>query len=329
MRLCEKYKIMEQKLLLSQLATDTLKGLSSNPKYLLSKYFYDDEGSRIFQDIMNMPEYYLTDCEHEIFSSQKEEITLAICADNKFLNLVELGSGDGLKTKILLKHLVDKAVNFQYTPVDISAKANHELVESLKKHLPALKVEAKTGDYFRELKSLNGHATIPKIILFLGSNVGNFSDDETTDFLSQLSTHSNTGDKVLMGFDLKKSPHVIMDAYNDPHGHTRRFNLNHLVRLNRELDADFDIQKFEQQTTYDPQTGEVKSFLISNTKQTVQIGQLEQTFRFAKWEAIFMERSRKYDFQTIDKLASDHGFKVVRKFTDNRNYFVDSLWEKM
>ncbi len=319
---------MEQKLLLSQLATDTLKGLSSNPKYLLSKYFYDDEGSRIFQEIMNMPEYYLTDCEHEIFSSLKEEITQAICPENKLFNLVELGSGDGLKTKILLKHLVEEGINFQYTPVDISAKANLELVESLKTELPALQVEAKTGDYFQKLKNLNGHASIQKIIFFLGSNIGNFSHDETTEFLSQLSAYSNSGDKVLIGLDLKKSPAIIMDAYNDPHGHTRRFNLNHLVRLNRELDADFDIKKFEQQTTYNPQTGEVKSFLISNADQTVQIGTLEKTFRFTKWEAIFMERSRKYDFQTIEKLALNHGFKVVQNFTDQRNYFVDSLWEK-
>ncbi len=320
---------MEQQLLLSQLATDTLKGLSSNSKYLLSKYFYDDEGSRIFQDIMNMPEYYLTDCEHEIFASQKEEITQAICPEKKLFNLVELGSGDGLKTKILLKHMVEKGTNFQYTPVDISAKANLELVESLKIELPALKVEAKTGDYFRKLKNLNGHPSIQKIILFLGSNIGNFSDQETAEFLGQLSAYSNVGDKVLIGLDLKKSPRVIMDAYNDPHGHTRRFNLNHLVRLNRELDADFDIQKFDQQTTYNPQSGEVKSFLISNTEQTVQIGALEKSFRFKKWEAIFMERSRKYDFQTIEKLASNHGFKVIRNFTDQRNYFVDSLWEKI
>ncbi|MBW6537038.1 MAG: L-histidine N(alpha)-methyltransferase [Mariniphaga sp.] len=319
---------MEQKLLLSHLATDTLKGLSSNPKYLLSKYFYDDEGSRIFQDIMNMPEYYLTDCEHEIFASQKEEITQAISTGNKLFNLVELGSGDGLKTKILLKYLVEKATNFQYTPVDISAKANLELVESLKKELPTLQVEAKTGDYFRKLKSLNGHASIQKTILFLGSNIGNFSDEETTEFLGQLAAYSNTGDKILIGFDLKKSPRVIMDAYNDPHGHTRRFNLNHLVRLNRELDADFDIQKFEQQTTYNPQSGEVKSFLISKTEQTVQIRTLEKSFHFEKWEAIFMERSRKYDFQTIERLASNHGFKVVQNFSDQRNYFVDSLWEK-
>ena len=319
---------MKQKVLLTELAADTLKGLSSNPKYLLPKYFYDDAGSAIFQDIMNMPEYYLTNCEHEIFSSQKEEITHAICDDTLGFNLVELGSGNGLKTKILLKYLVGKSINFQYTPVDISAKANSELIESLKSELPSLKVEAKTGDYFRTLKNLNGHTSIPKIILFLGSNIGNFSDNETDEFFNQLSAYTNSGDKVLIGFDLKKSPKIIMDAYNDPHGNTRRFNLNHLIRLNRELDADFDIVRFEQHTIYDPKTGDVKSFLVSKNEQKVHVGLLEQVFHFRQWETIFMERSRKFDLPTIKKLAEKSGFKVVQNFTDKRNYFVDSLWIK-
>jgi len=320
---------MEQQILLSELATNTQKGLSANPKYLLSKYFYDDEGSRIFQDIMNMPEYYLTDCEHEIFSNQKEEITRAICDDSFGFNLVELGSGDGMKTKILLKYLVEKSIHFQYTPVDISAKANNELVESLKTELPALKVEAKTGDYFRKLKSLNGHASIPKIILFLGSNIGNFSGEETTEFLDQLSVYSNSGDKVLIGFDLKKSPKIIMDAYNDLHGHTRRFNLNHLARLNRELQANFHLDQFEQHTEYNPFSGEVKSFLVSKAEQNVHVGAIGQSFHFKEWETIFMERSRKFDLPTIEKLAEKSGFKVGRNFTDKRNYFVDSLWVKV
>ncbi len=319
---------MEQKVLLTELANDTLRGLSSNPKYLLSKYFYDDAGSSIFQDIMNMPEYYLTDCEHEIFSSQKEEITHAICDDTLGFNLVELGSGDGMKTKILLKYLVGKSINFQYTPVDISAKANSELVESLKSELPELNVEAKTGDYFHKLKNLNGHASIPKIVLFLGSNIGNFSDKETDAFLNQLSDYTNSGDKVLIGFDLKKSPKIIMDAYNDPHGHTRRFNLNHLARLNKELEADFKIENFEQHTIYNPKTGEVKSFLVSKKEQIVKIKSLENSFHFKQWEPVFMELSRKFDFETIENLASNHGFKLVKNFTDSRNYFVDSLWIK-
>ena len=319
---------MEQQILLSELATDTQKGLSANPKFLLSKYFYDDAGSRIFQDIMNMPEYYPTDCEYEIFIHQKEEITRAFCDKNIGFNLIELGSGDGLKTKVLLQHLVLKAINFQYTPVDISVKANRELLESLKTEIPGLQVEAKTGDYLRKLKKLNGHPALRKIILFLGSNIGNFSDTEIGLFLNQISEFTNSGDKVLIGFDLKKSPKIIMDAYNDPHGHTRRFNLNHLARLNRELQANFDLDQFEQHTEYNPFTGHVKSFLVSKTEQTLYIEAIKHSFHFKQWEPIFMELSRKFDFETIEKQATQHDFTVLNNFTDSRNFFVDSLWEK-
>ncbi len=319
---------MEQQTLISDIAADTLKGLSANPKFLLSKYFYDDAGSSIFQDIMQMPEYYLTDCEFEIFTTHKKPITEAFNQGVQAFDLIELGSGDGLKTKILLQFLVENSVKFHYIPVDISHKANTELIESLKIELPFLKVNAKTGDYFQEVKKLNGHSGLRKVILFLGSNIGNFTDKEINLFLEQLTTLCHNGDKVLIGFDLKKSPEVIMDAYNDPHGHTRRFNLNHLIRLNRELNANFDPNNFEQHTEYNPLTGEVKSFLVSKTEQTVYIADLEQSFHFRKWESIFMELSRKFDFETIENLAKDHGFKVETQFTDSRNYFVDSLWIK-
>lgn len=319
---------MEQQILISDIAKDTLQGLSANPKFLLSKYFYDDAGSSIFQDIMQMPEYYLTDCEFEIFTTHKKQITEAFHENVQAFDLIELGSGDGLKTKILLQFLVENSVRFHYIPVDISHKANIELVNSLKCELPILNVDAKTGDYFQEVKKLNGHSGLRKVILFLGSNIGNFTDEEINLFLSQLSTLCHKGDQVLIGFDLKKSPEVIMKAYNDPNGHTRRFNLNHLVRLNRELDANFDLDQFEQHTEYNPLTGEVKSFLVSKTEQTAYIADLEKGFYFRKWEPIFMELSRKFDYGTIEKLAKDHGFRVETQFTDNRNYFVDSLWIK-
>lgn len=319
---------MEQQTLITDIAADTLKGLSANPKFLLSKYFYDDAGSAIFQDIMQMPEYYLTDCEFEIFTTHKKQIAEAFNQDVQAFDLIEFGSGDGLKTKILLQFLVENSVSFHYIPVDISHKANIDLVESLKIELPFLKVNAKTGDYFREVKKLNGHSGLRKVILFLGSNIGNFTNEEINLFFGQLSTLCHKGDKVLIGLDLKKSPELIIKAYSDPHGHTRRFNLNHLIRLNRELNANFNPDQFEQHTEYEPLTGEVKSFLVSKAEQTVYIADLEQGFHFKKWESIFMELSRKFDYETIEKLAKDHGFKVEKQFTDNRNYFVDSLWVK-
>ncbi len=319
---------MEQQILISDIAKDTFRGLSANPKFLLSKYFYDDAGSSIFQEIMQMPEYYLTDCEFEIFTTQKKQITDAFHNGVLGFDLIELGSGDGLKTKILLQFLVENSVGFHYIPIDISHKANIELVESLKIELPFLKVNAKTGDYFQEVNKLNGHSGLRKVILFLGSNIGNFTDEEIILFFAQLSNLCHKGDKVLIGFDLKKSPEVIMKAYNDPLGHTRCFNLNHLIRINRELNANFDPEQFEQHTEYNPLTGEVKSFLVSKKEQAVYIADLERSFHFRKWESVFMELSRKFDYGTIEILAKDHGFRVETQFTDKLNYFVDSLWIK-
>lgn len=320
---------MEQQTLLSEIATDTLHGLSCDSKYLLSKYFYDDTGSTIFQDIMNMPEYYLTNCEYEIFSEQKEALLKAFVNGNNRFNLVELGSGDGVKTKILLKHFIQNAVDFQYIPIDISQKANDDLVESLAREIPGLSVSAKTGDYFQQLRKLNSDANERKIIFFLGSNIGNFTNEETALFLARLSEFTNKGDKALLGFDLKKTPEIIIRAYNDPHGHTRNFVFNHLVRLNRELGADFDLEKFEHHVDYDEKTGEVKSFLISKEDQQVFIGALDKKFRFKKEEPVFMELSRKYDSDSIESLASENGFKIEKNFTDSRNYFVDSLWKRI
>ncbi len=320
---------MEQQTIVSELATDTLRGLTSKQKYLLSKYFYDDEGSRIFQEIMRMPEYYLTDCELEIFTNQRTEIVEAFSEGCNGFDLIELGAGDGLKTTILLEYIVEKSIGAQYIPVDISAKANADLVKKLSNILPALGVKAITGDYFHALKPLNGHSGLRKVFLFLGANIGNFSDEEMQLFLGQLSTLCQTGDKVMIGFDLKKSPEVIMNAYSDPHGHTQRFNLNHLARLNKELGAHFILNNFEQHTSYHPGTGAVKSHLVSLTEQTVDMDGLGQSFHFDKWETVFMELSRKFDLGTIARMAENHGFQIEKQFVDKRNYFVDSLWVKV
>ncbi|HAL64238.1 MAG TPA: hypothetical protein DCP10_01575, partial [Bacteroidales bacterium] len=179
---------MEQQTILSEIASDTLRGLSAENKFLLSKYFYDDEGSRIFQEIMQMPEYYLTDCEFEIFTNQYEEIINAFKEGVNGFDLIELGAGDGFKTSILLKQIVKTSISSQYIPVDISAKANADLVRKLSTELPELHVKAYTGDYFHALKKLNGYSGERKVFLFLGANIGNFSNEEIHLFLDQLSS---------------------------------------------------------------------------------------------------------------------------------------------
>lgn len=309
--------------------SDTLRGLRSEPKYLLSKYFYDDRGTAIFRDIMNMPEYYLTDCEAEIFSHQKQEIIEAFTCGKDNFNVIELGSGDGFKTRIVLRQLLQNKAHFTYMPVDISEKANHILCNELQQELSDIRIEPVTADYMQHIRQINGYGNGRKVVLFLGSNIGNFHHKELKVFLSDLSSFTSAGDYLLIGFDLKKSPAVIMDAYNDPHGHTKRFNLNLLDRLNWELDAEFDLRLFEHHAQYNPLTGEVKSYLVSQKEHKVRLGVPDAIISFNKWEAVFTELSQKFDMETISRLAKDNGFRVKENFTDSRNYFVDSLWERI
>jgi len=316
---------MKQQGFLSEFSADTLKGLSAKPKYLLSKYFYNDIGSRIFQDIMQMPEYYLTDCELEVFTSQHNEIISAFKADNKAFELIELGAGDGLKTKVLLSSLVNQKIDFKYIPIDISKKAVAGLVHDLKNQIPDLPVEGIVGDYFKLIKKLNGQYR--KIILFLGSNIGNFEWNESIRFLQHLRSVINIDDMVFIGFDLKKDPELILNAYNDPSGHTAAFNLNLLKRINDELGGHFDLLNFMHQEVYDEQSGTARSYLMSRKKQSVSIEKLGKAFEFEAGEKMLMEMSQKYDLELIDDLAEKSGFQIVRNFMDSRQYFMNSLWK--
>lgn len=316
---------METEAQLSTFETDTLNGLSAKQKYLSSKYFYDSKGSKIFEDIMRMPEYYLTDCEMEIFLNHKQQIARAFGNPENEFELIELGAGDGLKTKILLAHLLENKYKFKYIPIDISAKSIRELQQDLEKNLPELKFDGLIGDYFQLIAGLNGFKQ--KAVLFLGSNIGNFAEEKSSLFLQQLNEVLNPGDQILIGFDLKKDPEIILPAYNDPHGLTAAFNLNLLYRINNELDADFIPENFFHQETYDPETGTAKSFLVSKKSQSVQIPKLEKTFRFNENEKIFMERSQKYDLPMIEKLAVQSGFKIAANYFDSRKWFVNSLWK--
>ncbi len=322
-----KINIMEQTTILTEFAQDTLTGLSAYPKYLSSKYFYDDRGSKIFQDIMRMPEYYLTDCELEIFQSYKQEIFEEFLGSETQFELVELGAGDGLKTKILLSHFLGQRIPFKFTPIDISAEAVNNLVDGLEKDIPGLQVNGQIGDYFHLINDLKGNDQIRKIILFLGSNIGNFNEEESFEFLSHLKNVLNPNDLVFIGFDLKKDSDIILKAYNDPNGHTAAFNLNLLYRMNNEFGADFDTANFKHQEIYSPQTGTAKSFLVSLKSQEVNIPELDRTFWFREGELIFMEMSQKYDHEMISELAIKTGFEIVRNFNDKRQYFVNSLWK--
>ena len=306
---------------------DVLEGLSSVQKYLSSKYFYNDEGSKIFQDIMRMPEYYLTDCELEIFTSFKQEILNDFEIKDGRFELLELGAGDGLKTKILLSHFLEQKIDFKYLPIDISQDAVQTLVDELKTELPDLKVDGLIGDYFDLIGDIEVNGYLKKIVLFLGSNIGNFNNQTSVDFFTHLKAVLNPQDQVFIGFDMMKDSNVILNAYNDPHGHTSAFNLNLLQRINDDLGGNFNIEHFKHEEFYDETSGTASSYLISLKKQKIEISGLNSSFLFQKGESIFMEMSQKYDLEMIDELASKTGFEVVRNYFDKRQYFVNSLWK--
>ena len=312
---------------LSQFATDVLNGLSARPKHLSSKYFYDDEGSRLFQEIMKMPEYYLTECELEIFEQQTAEIFKEFANGSNAFDLIELGAGDGTKTAVLVSHFLDRNADITYSPIDISREALDALTNTFSSAFPSLKIDSMQGDYFKILKSLKNGGMRRKVLLFLGSNVGNFTMDQSIAFFRDLRAVMNPNDLLFIGFDLQKDPHVIVSAYDDPQGVTARFNLNLLVRINRELGGNFDLEKWSHYAIYRPVECAARSFLISRERQSVQIDSVNRCFEFDQWEAVFMEISQKYSLPVIKGLADDSGFAIKKNFFDGRRYYCDSLWQ--
>lgn len=313
--------------MINTFAQDVLNGLTAETKYLSSKYFYDDNGSRIFQEIMNMPEYYPTNAEFEILSMQSKQIIDALEFSGPF-NIVELGAGDGFKTFKLLEYLISTNIDFHYIPIDISKEAIDILTKRLKEKLPSLKIHPKVGDYFEILKD-NRKSDYPSLLLFLGGNIGNYQQEEAEHLLELINKNMKTEDKLLIGIDLKKNPIIIHNAYYDRHGITKRFNLNLLLRINRELDADFKIDDFDFYCHYNPITGDVMSYIVSLTKQSVYIKALDKTIQFNYNELIWTELSKKYSLDEISNLAQASHFKPTSNFLDCKHYFTDSLWEKL
>lgn len=303
---------------------DVYKGLTHHPKYLSSKYIYDKRGDKLFQDIMNLPEYYLTNCEYQILKNHAGEIAGAFNATDGF-DLIELGAGDGKKTKVLLRYLVENNMDFEYIPIDISQNALKELETSLKHEIPKLRVNPRQGTYFQILEKLNDFSSRKKVIMMLGSNIGNLLHKDAIDFLKQIRATMSQEDMLFMGFDQKKHPQTIQDAYNDKTGVTEAFNKNLLVRINSELTANFDTDAFMHWETYNPETGTAKSFLVSKTEQEVKIGTLGLKVHFDAWETIHTEISQKYDDHVVNWLSDQSGLKVSGAFTDEKDYYKDYI----
>jgi len=307
-------------------AYDVLVGLSERPKRLPSKYFYDDAGSRYFQRIMALPEYYLTDCEAEILTKHASDLVAPLAARGPF-NLVDLGAGDGKKTLIVLEHLRALGADFTFVPIDISEGAMRQLVRTIRQRMPDLRVEGLVSEYADGVHYLGReHGDRHNLVLFLGSNIGNFSMVQARAFLRRLWSVLRDGDYAMIGFDLKKDIEVLLAAYNDEDGVTAAFNLNLLRRMNRELGASFDLDAFRHYGTYNVFSGAMESYLVSLEPQVVRIEALEQSFAFDAWEPVHTEYSYKYLRTDVDTLARDTGFAIESRFEDERRFFVDALW---
>lgn len=311
---------------MSAFAQDILQGLTNDPKYLPSKYFYDERGDALFQQIMAMPEYYLTNAEAANFESYHQD-WIQQWKGTPFY-LVELGAGDGTKTKTLLKALIEAQMPVTYSPIDISENALQQLLSALQHELPELNTLGQCGEYFKALAKLEtqmGQAR--KVFLFLGSNLGNFNKEMTRVFLKNLHQFGRHGDQLLLGIDLKKDPAIILNAYNDETGITAAFNLNLLARINRELDADFDLDAFKHWESYHPISGATESFLVSKKAQKIHLNALNQTISFEAWEAIKVELSQKYSLKEVESLLTEAGFSWVQHYLDEQSYFVNTLWK--
>ncbi|MEH6682401.1 MAG: L-histidine N(alpha)-methyltransferase [Sediminicola sp.] len=313
----------------SQFAEEVQQGLSSHPKFLSSKYFYDKKGDRLFQQIMALPEYYLTRCEMSILETHKAEIIDHFVRDAHHFNLVELGAGDGKKTKVLLRSLADIKMPFNYMPIDISQNALDQLEESIKTEIPHITVDPLQGTYLDTLQTLDSLGMTKKVILFLGSNIGNMTHPQAISFLTNIQKSMRKGDLLFIGFDQKKNPQTILDAYNDATGTTEAFNKNILARINTELQGDFDLDKFFHWEVYDPESGTAKSYLVSKEAQTASIGALELEIDFEAWETIHTEISQKYDAGMVRKLTEEAGLVVETYFTDAGDRYRNYLLKKV
>jgi dimethylhistidine N-methyltransferase len=304
--------------LLSDFADMVRDGLSAESKSLSCAFLYDKAGSLLFEEICAQPEYYLTRTEEQLLRENAAEIALDLLPD---ASLVELGSGSALKTRILIEELLRANGSLRYVPIDISRtmleQSSHRLLDEYA-DLEIVGLAAEYGDGLHELKlSLEG----PRLVLFLGSNVGNFERDEARCFLTQVRSDLGPQDRLLIGVDLRKDAGALERAYDDAKGVTARFNLNLLERINRELGGRFDLSRFRHRATYDEERGRVEIYIDSLAKQRVRIEALDLEVDFEQDESVHTENSHKYSLREVEALARDSGFEVGRQWLDGRGYY--------
>ncbi|UCC93218.1 MAG: L-histidine N(alpha)-methyltransferase [Thermoplasmata archaeon] len=307
-----------------QFAEDVLTGLSAFPKSLPCKYIYDGEGDRLFREITEQPEYYLTRTEYSILLENSGRIAARL-GEGPF-NMVELGPGDGGKARVLMEEFSERGLEYRFVPIDICESSLEHIIERSEKLFSDVPVDGLVADYHDGLSWLARSSSCRNFVMFLGSNIGNFEPEAAMSFLKNLREALRPGDMVLIGFDMKKDFEVLNRAYNDERGVTDRFHLNLLGRINRELGGRFRMDTFEYSGHYDPSSGAIKSYLVSNTDQTVHVDGLGTSFSFRAWEPVHTESSYKYTPSDIEEMAEGAGFRIVEDYTDPNGFFVDSLW---
>ncbi|PYL79669.1 MAG: L-histidine N(alpha)-methyltransferase [Verrucomicrobia bacterium] len=298
----------------SEFLSEAIAGLSSTPRTLPCKYFYDARGAALFQKISELPEYYLTRAELQILDRYCGDIARALGPN---IELIGLGTGAGTKTRILLEKLEAPAA---YIPVDISKKQLERSTASFRKIFPTLEILPVCADYLEPIRLPSpARQALRKIVYFPGSTIGNFEPDAARQFLQRVANHCRRGGGLLIGVDLQKDRHVLERAYNDSAGVTAQFNLNLLARANRELGADFDLEQWQHYAVYNSTESRIEIYLISEIDQTVRVQ--DRQFDFRAGERIATEYSYKYTKESVIELTREAGFDFSQMWTDDARWF--------
>lgn len=308
------------------LAEEVRAGLTASPKRLPCRFFYDAAGSELFEQICLLPEYYVTRAERQILATHAAEI---VAEAPRPAVLVELGSGSATKTRLLIEALLGRQDTLRYVPVDISRDALEASAQELLVAYPALSVAAVAAEYQDGLRFLEQMPTAAepaaKLVLWLGSNVGNLTRTEAAAFLGQVRQRLGPDDRFLIGIDLRKDRTVLEPAYDDAQGVTAQFNKNVLVRINRELGGHFNLDAFAHRAIYHETEGRIAMYLVSQHEQVVAVEALPLRAHFAAGETIHTEDSYKYSEAEIVALADAAGFTVVRQWYDTERRFCETL----
>ena len=304
---------------------DVIQGLTQTPKSLPPKYFYDHLGSELFEKICTLPEYYPTRTEAAIFERYAHEITQLTGP----CELVELGSGSATKTRLLLDAYQANNLPLRYVPVDVSGTMLRDSSHQLLRDYLELTIHGLISTYEPALRALPAAKLATRMVMFIGSTLGNLSPDDCEWFLQKVSAALNPGQFFLLGLDLQKDIATVEAAYNDAQGITALFNLNMLRHLNHRYEGDFCLDHFYHQAIYNLQDHQIEMYLVSQKDQVVSLKGLDLTVKFAKGERLLSEISRKFDARQIGHQLVTHGLKVVKIFTDERKWFGLILAQKV